>query len=235
MKKWWLVGLLVIIALSIANFMLNPASQNSVETVTHLPWQIEITEQGNTRVFDIDVGKTTLQQATQQINQESWTNPEVALFQAPDGSYRLESFLGKIKLGPFEARVIFRLDATDDQLAEFAANSLSRKATPSGNHQLRLSEPDFDKALQMPILELTYAPAVDTKTALLEQLFGAPEERIIINVDSSYWTYPQRGLVILMHEQDKEVFHYFAPRDFDRMSSEIKQLQQSGEIPSEEN
>lgn len=229
MKKWWLVGLLLIIALGVANFTFGPDQQGSPESTKNLPWQIKITPEGNTRVFDIDVGATTLQQASQQLSPEIRINPEIALFRAPDGSYLLESYLGKIKLGPFQARVILRLDASEQLLEEFAANSSSSQATPSGNHQLRLSGDDFERARQLIINELSYSPAVNTEPELLEKLFGAPEQRLEIDTNSTYWTYPQRGLAILVNADDKEVFHYVPPRDFEQVLIRIDTLRAAHE------
>lgn len=224
MKKWWLFGLLAIIALGITNFVLQPEPQDAAAT-KDLPWQIDITPAGNTRVFDINVGAATVKQ----ISAQRHLSPEIALFQAPDGNYRLESYLGKIKLGPFQARVILRLDASEQLLAEFAANSPSRQATPSGNHQLRLSGDDFETARELIVNELSYSPAVDTDAELLENLFGTPDARISVDDKSRYWTYPERGLVILLNDEDKDVFHYFPPRDFARVMNDIKQLQQAAE------
>lgn len=220
MKKWLLIGLLVIIALGVANIILAPDQQGSKEASSNLPWQIEITPVGNTRVFGIDVGATTIAQ----ISQELKLPPQIALFRAPDGSYSLESYLGKIKLGPFQARVIFRLAASDELLSEFEANSKSREATPSGNYQLRLSNDDFDRALQLSVNELSYSPAVDTDAKLLEDLFGTPEQRITIDTNSTYWLYPERGLALLINATDKEVFHYVPPRNFNKVLKRIDSL-----------
>jgi len=229
MKKWWLIGLLLVIALGVANFTLGPAKQGTTESATNLPWQIDITPGGNTRVFGIEVGATTLQQASQQLGQEIKVNPEIALFRAPDGSYLLESYLGKIKLGPFQARVILRLDASKQLLEEFAANSLSSQATPSGNHQLRLNGDDFERARKLIINELSYSPAVNTEAELLENLFGEPEQRLEVDANSTYWTYPQRGLAILVNADDKEVFHYVPPRNFEQVLTRIDTLRAAHE------
>lgn len=228
MKKWWLIGLLLIIALGVANITLGPNQQTSKESATNLPWQIDITPAGNTRVFDIEVGAMTIEEISQKLR----LSPEIALFRAPDGSHRLESYLGKIKLGPFQARVILRLDASDELMSEFEANSASSQATPSGHHQLRLNGDDFERASQLIVNELSYSPAVNTEAELLENLFGAPQQRISIDANSAYWLYPQRGLALLVNAEDKEVFHYVPPRNFEQILTRIEALRAAAQQAS---
>lgn len=231
MKKWLLISVLAVIAIGVANVYFGPGPEGSKETVKNLPWDIEITPEGNTRVFDIDVGSTTVAEVA-----ELWrVHPEIALFRDPNGSHRLESYLGKIKLGPFEARIIFNLKANEEQLAEFAANSSASDTTPTGSYKLRLSGDDFEKALQMTIAELSYSPAVDTRPRSLKHLFGEPVSEMEINDQSRYWLYPEKGIVMLINDEDKEVFHYFPPRDYDLILQDIKALQQAkSELPEAE-
>jgi hypothetical protein len=228
MKKWLLISALAIIAIGVANVYFGPGPEGSKETVKNLPWDIEITQEGNTRVFGIDVGATTAAQA-----KELWrAYPEIALFRAADGSYRLESYLGKIKLGPFEARVILNLKASQEQLAKFATNSPASDTTPTGNYKLRLSGDDFEKAMQMTIVALSYSPAVDTRPKSLKHLFGDPVDEMEINDQSRYWLYPEKGVVLLINDDDKEIFHYFPPRDYDQVVQNIEALQHAkAEIP----
>ena len=100
----------------------------------------------------------------------------------------------------------------------------SGEATPSGNHQLRLNGDDFERARKLIINELSYSPAVNTETELLENLFGEPEQRLEVDANSTYWTYPQRGLAILVNADDKEVFHYVPPRNFEQVLTRINTL-----------
>lgn len=231
MKKWLLISVLAIIAIGVANVYFGPGPEGSKETVKNLPWDIVITPEGNTRVFEIDVGATTVAQASKQWR----AHPEIALFRLPDGSHRLEAYLGKVQLGPFQARIIFNLKPSETQLAEFAANSSSSDVTPSGNYQLRLSGDDFDKALDMPIAELSYSPAVDTRPKSLKNLFGEPEGELEIDDNSSYWLYPQKGVVMLINADDKEVFHYFPPSDYEHILRNIEALQHAkAELPEAE-
>jgi len=153
--------------------------------------------------------------------------PQIALFRSPDGTFRLESFLGKVKIGPFQARIIFNLQASQELLKEFAENSSSSDATPSGSHQLRLNGDDFERAMLLTIDEMSYSPAVDTEVDMLSNLFGAAPDNIQVDENSSYWLYPQRGLAILVNTEDKEVFHYFPPRDYEQVLQEIEQLKQT--------
>jgi len=223
MKKSLLVIALIIITAGIINVFFGPEPLNKADAAKQLPWKIEITPEGNTRVLDIEIGATTVQQV-----KELWNvAPQIALFRSPDETFRLESFLGKVKIGPFQARIIFNLQASQELLKEFAENSSSSDATPSGSHQLRLNGDDFERAMLLTINEMSYSPAVDTEVAMLSNLFGEAPNNIQIDENSSYWLYPQRGLAILVNTEDKEVFHYFPPRDYEQVLQEIVQLKQA--------
>ena len=104
------------------------------------------------------------------------------------------------------------------------------------DYQLRLSNDDFELARFMSIREMSYSPTVNTEADMLENLFGAPESRIQIDDKSNYWLYPQRGLAILLNDEEKEVFHYFPPRDYEQVLLNIEQLKQAvkPEIPEAE-
>jgi len=223
MKKSLLVIALIIIAAGIINVFFGPEPLNKADAAKQLPWKIEITPEGNTRVLDIEIGATTVQQVKKLWN----VAPQIALFRSPDGTFRLESFLGKVKIGPFQARIIFNLQASQELLKEFAENSSSSDATPSGSHQLRLNGDDFERAMLLTIDEMSYSPAVDTEVDMLSNLFGAAPDNIQVDENSSYWLYPQRGLAILVNTEDKEVFHYFPPRDYEQVLQEIEQLKQT--------
>jgi len=223
MKKSLLVIALIVIVAGIINVFFGPEPLNKADAAKQLPWKIDITPEGNTRVLDIEIGASNVQQV-----KELWkVAPQIALFRSPDGTFRLESFLGKVKVGPFQARIIFNLQASQELLTEFAENSSSSDATPSGSHQLRLNGDDFERAMLLTINEMSYSPAVDTEVEMLSKLFGEPQNKIQIDETSSYWLYPQRGLVMLVNTEDKEVFHYFPTRNYEQILQDIQQLKQA--------
>lgn len=222
MKKSLLIIALIVIIVGTINVFFGPEPLNKQEAAKQLPWQIEVTPEGNTRVLDIEIGKSTVAEVKQ-----LWKiAPQIALFRSPEGVFKLEAFLGKVKIGPFQARVIFNLEASQAQLKQFAENSRSLDATPSGSHQMRLSEEDFERALLMTIDEMSYSPAVDTEVDMLKNLFGEAEQTIQIDENSRYWLYPKRGLVILVNMEDKEVFHYFPLRNYQQVLQHIEQIKQ---------
>lgn len=81
--------------------------------------------------------------------------------------------------------------------------------------------------MQMPIAALSYSPAVDTRPRSLKHLFGEPVSEMEINDQSRYWLYPEKGIVMLINDEDKEVFHYFPPRDYDHILKNIEALQRA--------
>ncbi len=75
MKK--IFFLLFVIALLVAVYFWVDGGQKKTVKLTDMPWQIEHTDQGHTRVFGIELGKTNLWDLI-----KSWKGlqPEIGLF-----------------------------------------------------------------------------------------------------------------------------------------------------------
>ena len=63
--------------------------------------------------------------------------------------------------------------------------------------------------------------AVQFDAELLEKRFGKPSEIRPIDAGRAYWLYPDKGLVIMLADKEREILQYVAPKDFPRLLEKI--------------
>ena len=189
-----------------------------------MPWQIEHTDQGHTRVFGVELGKTSLWDLI-----KSWKSqqPEVGLFTSRNQSRRLEAYLGNRRLGLFDAKIILGLGASQENLDAFSADDINVKPTPTGAYKQELSEANLELAFELPITSITYIPKVKYDAERLETHFSQPQSRKPLKGGGAFWFYPDHGLVVLLDPNGKEVFHYVNQEDFPAL---VKRLEQENEF-----
>lgn len=206
-----------IIVISVIGW-LTISSPGERKNITGLPWQIEVTPEGNLKVFDLILGQNTLRDTSTQLKRA----PELALFETEQGRH-LEAYFGKITLGPFLTKLIVRLKVSPELLERFYNNSPKREPTPSGSLKLDLSKEDQQSAMDLITNEISYAPVVDTESDMLLQLFGNPEIRKTIRTGQHYWAYPDRGLILFVNDEEKDLFHYFLPKNYPAIAQRLEQ------------
>lgn len=188
------------------------------EIARNLPWQIEVLPDGHSRVFGITLGKSTLLEAKRTLDKKA----EISLFQSADGSLSLELFYGKIRLGFLDAYLIAEAGASEAQLKELAEHASNPKAQPSGAWRLELPFEDYTRLQDLPVRSLTYIPAaVQFDADMLLERFGPPTEKRPIDAGRAYWIYPDKGLVIMLAEDEREIFQYVAPADWAHLLHKI--------------
>lgn len=187
--------------------------------VTHnLPWQIELLPNGQSRVFGLIPGQTTLLEAKRILDKKG----EVSLFKSADDTLSAELFYGKIRLGFLDAYLIAEAQGTQEQLQGMLARASNPKAQPSGAWRYELAVEDIRALQDWPIRSLTYIPAaVQFDAMFLEKHFGRPAEKRPIDEGREYWLYPDKGLVVMLAEKEREILQYVAPVDFGRLKEKI--------------
>lgn len=196
--------------------------QKKTVKLTGMPWQIELTDQGRTRVFGIELGKTSLFDLT-----ESWKNlqPEVGLFFDRNQSRRLEAYLGnrRLGLGLFDAKIILGLGASEEDLDTFSSNETRVKPTKTGAYKMEVSEEYLEQVFGLPITAITYIPKNKYDARLLERHFSQPQSQKLLKGGGAFWFYPGQGLVVLLDPDGKEVFHYVNQEGFPALVEKLEQ------------
>ena len=178
---------------------------------TDLPWQVNAKSDGSSQVFDIHLGRDTLQQAIDKFGPVE----DYAVFVHEEQSADLEAYFGQVMFGPLKAKIVVQLEASDAEKATLVANAGQREASPSGDWKYRLATPDRSLQNQRLITAITYQPGTrGLDQAFFLERFGQPEAVLQENEHAVSWFYPQLGLSILIDSKGREVLEYLAPRDF---------------------
>jgi hypothetical protein len=197
---------------------LSACGESTPRHIDNLPWQIEILPDGHSKVFGIELGKSTTLEAKRALDHKA----DFSLFKSADGSLSLEAYYGTLNLGVLEAKLIAEVEATQEQLKKLGEHAENPRAQPSGAWKFDMRDEDYLTIQNWPVRSLTYIPmAVQFDAALLEKRFGKPAERKPIDAGREYWLYPDKGLVIMLADKEKEILQYVAPSDFARLRDKI--------------
>jgi hypothetical protein len=214
MDKKIIFGVALFAMLALAVGLIIPGgNQQRVQT---FPWQIEVMQNGATRVFGLSLGESSLQQAEQVFGSIT----ELSLFEpAPGKGQRVvEAYFDKVNLGGLSAKVVAVVAFTPEQLKTIFERGSRISTLGDGSRKVSLSTQDLVQARNTPIETITYLPGVRLDDALLEKRFGRPEQ-IITEKESAtrHWLYPRLGLDIAVDEKNKAVLQYIAPAKFSEL------------------
>jgi hypothetical protein len=187
-----------------------------------LPWQIEHTAQGATRVFGITLGETTLETAEKQMR---GTTAEVTMFATPDGLYRVEAYFDKVVLGGFASKMIMVMQLSPEVREAMYLRGARISTLGSGTNKVTLSSEDLLRTYAAPIASLAYLTRATLDDELLLKRFGEPVERVTEpESGTTHWLYPELGLDIALSSKGKAVLQYVLPKDFEALAQPLREL-----------
>lgn len=202
-----IIALLTVLSLLLFYSTMKKAPEEAAD----MPWHVTIHDARHSEVFGVVLNKTSLEQARQQFGQLDG----IALFQNSEGLYNLEAYFGKLAMGPFSARLIANLDASQQELEKLAEHSVKRVKTEDGSYKWTLHD---DKQMEQgvrKIKSLTYIPSYSGMDSdYLKSRFGEPAARQAVDETTELWLYPQLGVRIMLDNDGKEMFEYTSPADF---------------------
>ena len=208
MKKVFLLSLLILISAC--------SPTDSDITKANLPWNVSVNPDGTTHILGVDIGTTTFKELMFKLQLLA----EPGLFEAKDGSLKLEAYFGKKKFGILEARLVAEMDAEDSILKKMLKEQVGRDSTPSNHWKYKLNIENTRIANELRVWRLVYLPISDYETKQIK-FFGEPEETIKVNKTAQYLLFPSKGLVVLWDTDGKEVFYYVAKKDFERLRKSL--------------
>ncbi len=189
------------------------------EQTVNLPWQVELTADGSSKVFGLVLGKSTLQDAQQLFQEEA----ELSLFASGDGKLVVEGFFNQLTLSGLRARMVVALTYSEEELAAIFDRGARISNMGAGRRKVSLSSEDRTSALLRPIASITYLPKVNLDVELVEKRFGQPAERIKEQKkDVEHWLYPGQGLDIALSDEQKDVLQYTLPSQFGNLLAPLK-------------
>ncbi len=191
-----------------------------------LPWQIEHTADGATRVFGITLGETTLAEAEQHLNGAA----EVTLFATPDGRYRVEAYFDKVVLGGFSAKMVMVMRVTQDEAAVMYDRGVRISTLGSGTNKVTLASEDVRRVYATPIASLAYLTRTSLDDELLLKRFGEPSARVTeLENETVHWLYPELGLDIARDRKGKAVLQYVLREDFEALVKPLREMRPADE------
>lgn len=206
------LGILAIVGIALIAFLLfaPPPGPDALKPRTDLPWQVSVNPDGSSRVFDIELGSATLEDAMTKFGGLEG----LAVFEYKDGPMVLEAYFGNVQFGPLKAKVITGLEASDQELEDMRGRAIKREGTPSGDWKYPLND-----ALQMHaqrrVSLITYLPGTRKLDAdFFRDRFGEPAAWLQETETAVSWFYPEVGLSVLIDDEAREVLEYQPPRDF---------------------
>lgn len=212
--KLLFAALAIIIAIIVAPMFMSPSPDNHVgKPVEGLPWQIDVLPDGNSRVFGLTTGKSTLNDARARFGDDG----EIAIVAAPDEAGSLELYYRDVTLGAVTAKVIVTAAIAPDILATMRQRTTRTQYMNSNTKKSGLASQDVAIAYAAPIRAIAVIPVINLDEAMIVQRFGAPAERVRASEHTEHFLYPDRGLDVVLDTEGKELLQYVAPRDFARL------------------
>ncbi len=215
-----LAGTLLALAIGIVVIPGNPPSSEG-----QMPWQVSITETGNTRVFGIELGITPVIEVQKRLRETS----EVTLFVSPQGEKALEVYFNSADLGGLKAKLVMTVGFTDEELEAIFERGTRISTQGDGSRKVTLAHEDLVRVQHSPIAAITYITRTRLDEEVIVRRFGEPDERIA-EPDSKegvvHWLYPAIGLDMARDADGRVVLQYVRPGEFERLRAPLRALKQ---------
>jgi hypothetical protein len=221
MKPFIAAFIAILLAIGLLFFNSNKPDNNAV--VTGLPWQIDILPEGNTRVFGITLGQTTLGEAIALLGDDL----DLAIIAAPHETGALEAYYSRYSAGPITGKLLLILDIAPETLAPLR----ERAFQDGGMRRYRLHPDDLPVAYQTPVSAINFLPSFNLDEEIAQNRFGVPAEIIQVRAEQKHFLYPEKGLDLILNEDGKEILQYLSPGKFSAYRARLKPLPASSENP----
>lgn len=210
-KTFFALFVLLVVALAIYPF-LNPPENG--DTVTGLPWQIEILPDGTSQVFGLHIGSSRLSDAFDIHGDDM----ELAIIAATDEIGKLEMYYGHYQAGLLSGKLVLHTGSSEQNIKRWRENAAKSEYMASGQaKKYILSDDDSVQVMQEVITGITFLPAVNLDEAVILARFGEPEKHIV-QPEATHYLYPAKGLDIVLYEEAKEVLQYVSPDAFQQLT-----------------
>ena len=183
------------------------------DTLTGLPWQIEILPDGTTQVFALHIGVSRLSDAYQMLGSDM----ELAIVAASDELGNLEMYYGHYQAGLLSGKLVLQTSASEHDLKVWRDNAAKSEYMASGlAKKYTLSENYLSQVLDEVITAITFIPAVNLDEEVILARFGVPDHRIELD-GVTHFLYAAKGLDVALHDHSKEVIQYVSPASFQQL------------------
>lgn len=204
----------IVIALLAAPLLFISDDDKRVELPAQgLPWQIELTDNGQSRVFGLVPGSSTLEGARARFGPDV----QVAMIIAPGETGSVEAYYERVSAGIVTGKLILTLESTLAQREEMLKRAVKADFMESTTRRVELAEVDLQAISRAPVSAIAFIPSANLSEEIVLQRFGPPAERIRASEQVEHFLYPEKGLDLRLDAKGKELLQYVAPRDFARL------------------
>lgn len=224
MKTALSVIALIVLALALPLLFSSPEPLPQENQLTDLPWQVTVDERGDSTVFGLTPGISTLADVRQHFGNDM----EVAIVAMPDEIGSLEGYYSQVKAGFILGRLIVTLDLTPEAITEIRERALKAKHMESTTRKITLHPDDLAAAEKTPIRAITLIPSANLDEDIIIQRFGQPAERIVASETLTHLLYPNLGLDVVLDTKGKEVLQYVSPRHFEQVRTPLLKAETPG-------
>ena len=158
------IAVLIPILLAVGLLFFNSNKPDNDAVVTGLPWQIDILPEGNTRVFGITLGQTTLGEAITLLGDDL----DLAIIAAPHETGALEAYYSRYSAGPITGKLFLILDIAPEALAPLR----ERAFQDGGMRRYHLHPDDLPVAYQAPVSAINFLPSFNLDEEIAQNRFG---------------------------------------------------------------
>ena len=170
-----------------------------------MPWQSYINDQDQTVVFDLTMGQSKLLDAARLFG----TEIEASLFENENVDPELEVYFSSTKVGGISAKIILNLALNNQNIDILRDNIDVSMMMPSGVKKTTFKSKAESLMSQFTIKSLTFIPRADLPENVVLDLFGKPDRVDLSNQGISYWHYPEKGLKIIMDDEQKDILEFY--------------------------
>lgn len=212
MERYTFLAVLGFTLLAIAVAVMFPGTEPPLPI--NLPWQVERTDDGGSRVFGLTLGKSTLDDVENQLKEPV----EMQLFRPEQGPMIVEGYINNATISGLRARLVFTIDVPADQIEGIFDRGLRIAKASSGARKVTLADADAAAVRKMPISAITYLPRSRLTEELVRERFGEPaQRRVEEKTGAVHMLYPPLGLDVAVHPEKDEVLQYVRPDRFEQL------------------
>lgn len=199
MNRTFLIFLMVGTAMMIAVLgQYKPHTQ-----LDYTPWDIQIQENGASRVFGLTLGKSNIQEA----NQIFASFAETRLVVDENGESALIAHYNELVMDGIMADLYLYYQLEKAVLQQLRNDLMATESSKQRNVYTLPTDIEMDY-LSTPIARIVYKPAIQYGEELITQRFGTPQQIVKIDDRQREWHYPDSGLTIRLFDHQPEAFEY---------------------------
>lgn len=205
---------IIIVALLALPLLFMPDDGGRVEQPAEgLPWQIDKLPDGQTRVFGLIPGVSTLDEARRRLGPDA----QVAMIVAKGETGSVEAYYETLAAGFISGKMILTLETTLPQREAMLKRAVKAEFMEGTTRRITLADQDLQELGKARILGFTFIPSAQLSEDIVLQRFGQPVERLKTGEHTEHYLYPDLGLDLRLDAKGKEVLQYIAPREFHRL------------------